>query len=234
MGQTQEVEGKDWAASQEYEMKHAIEFMDTDSFRNLHREVLQGRTRASTGYTNDVMLKEFFEGSAEKWQGFVEHIRGKTCVDVGPCVLSPLAGWDIAGARHVIEPLYPKIHEWQVQNLGESGFRDLVCHGRGAENPVEELVARVDGAILCRNVLDHTPSWPFVLETMASYALPGCRLLLWTDLDHHGTEDIGHYNIVRDVGAFKKLVTRFGFEIIREYQDVERRELNWGCLAIKT
>jgi hypothetical protein len=68
---------------------------------------------------------------------------------------------------------------------------------------------------------------------MSEYAQPGCRLLLWTDLDHHGTEDIGHYNITLDVEAFKRLVETFGFRIVRTCQDTNRPELNWGCFAIK-
>lgn len=214
-------------------MDHAREFMDTDFFRKLHSDVVSGKRRMSEGYKDETLLREFFGDSTEAWQEFVEHIRGKRCLDIGPCVMSPLAAWDVAGQRHVVEPLYPKIHEWQIQNLGASAFEELVCHDQAAEQGIEELYGAVDGAILCRNMLDHTPQWPFVLQQISAYSAVGCRLLLWTDLHHHGTEDIGHYDITSDVDAFRRLVSQFGFRILRDWQDTERADTNWGCFAVR-
>lgn len=232
-GKAPEAKTKNWGASQEYEMHHAREFMDTDSFRKLHADVVSGKCRVSNGYKNATLLREFFADSTEDWQKFVEHIRGKSCLDIGPCVMSPLAGWDVAGQRHVVEPLYPQIHEWQIKHLGASVFEGLVCHGQAAEQGIKELYGAIDGAILCRNMLDHTPQWPFVLQQISAYSAVGCRLLLWTDLHHHGTEDIGHYDITSDVDAFKRLVSQFGFRILRDWQDEERADTNWGCFAIR-
>src|SRR5581483_3568069 len=96
----------------------------------------------------------------------------------------------------------------------------------------EALAGRIDGAILCRNMLDHTPRWAFVLGNIAAYAAVGCKLLLWTDLDHLGTADEGHYDITNDSASFKRLVEALGFRVIREHS-AERAELNWGCFAEK-
>ncbi len=232
-GKKPDSETKTWELSQDYEFEHAYRFMDSEAFRKIHDDLVNGRLRVSEGKTNELMLQEFFESSLEEWHTFVAHITGKTCLDIGPCVLSPLAAWDVAAARHIVEPLHEKIEAWQIEHLGKSAFEDLICHSQQAEEPVEALRGAVDGAILCRNMLDHTPQWPFVMQTMSEYAAPGCRLLLWVDLDHHGTEDIGHYNITTDVEAFKRLVQTFGFRIERTFQDANRAELNWGCFAIK-
>lgn len=232
-GKKPEGEAKTWEVSQDYEFEHAYHFMDSEAFRKIHDDLVNGRLRVSEGNTNELMLQEFFDKSLDEWSAFVEHITGKTCLDVGPCAISPLGSWDVASSRHIIEPLHEKIAAWQIENLGRSAFEGLTCHSQRAEQPVDALRGAVDGAILCRNMLDHTPQWPFVMQVISEYAQPGCRLLLWTDLDHRGTEDVGHYNITTDVGSFQRLVQSFGFRIVRTCNDPNRAELNWGCFAIK-
>jgi hypothetical protein len=82
-------------------------------------------------------------------------------------------------------------------------------------------------------MLDHTPKWPFVLSNMSAYAASGCQLLFWTDIDHRGTADDGHFDICSEASSLRRLLEQLGFAIQREFKDVNRHELNWGCVAVK-
>lgn len=225
---------KCWAISQDYEFKSAITFMKQESFIALLNDLVAGKQKISNGYASDLLLKEFFDSSRDEWQEFMKFIEGKRCLDIGPCIFSPLSSWDIASQKYVIEPLYEKVNEWQKLNLGHSAFESMICFGEKAEVIIPELVGQIDGAIYCRNMLDHTPTWPWILSNISSYATVGCKLLFWCDLDHKGTADSGHYDITSDIESFKRLIIQFGFKIIREYQDEQRFKLNWGCFAEKT
>lgn len=228
-----EPPAKTWEISQNYELEHAIVFMDTPDFRDLANSFHRGDCNMSNGFANELTLREFFGSSRAEWDKFVAHLAGKNCLEIGPCVLSPLAAWDVAAERHVVEPLLPPIEKWQRENLGFSLFEGLQNHPDGAEKLIPELVGKIDGAIFCRNCLDHTPHWPFILSNMSQYAAPGCALMLWLDLDHRGVADEGHYDITTDPPSFKRLVESLGFDVVREYEDKDRFELNWGCYAVK-
>ncbi len=224
---------KTWEISQDYEFGHAVTFMDTSNFRSLAKSVYDGKMNISTGYINDLLLREFFAGEDVLWRKFVTEISDKNCLEIGPAVLSPLAAWDVVKERHVIEPLLDQIEDWQLANLGFSVFEGLQTYRHGAEKFIPELVSKIDGAIYCRNCLDHTPKWAFILGNISQYAAPGCSLLLWLDLDHRGVADEGHYDITTEPEEFKHLLNAFGFDVVREYEDQERFEMNWGCFAIK-
>jgi hypothetical protein len=224
---------KTWATSQAYELAHAISFMQSESFRTLHREVSAGRQRSATGYVNSMMLEEFFAGDAGEWRLFLEAVEGGRVMDIGPCVFSPLANLEGAAERICLEPLHREIDAWQRQHLGGSLFQGMTCHAVGAETFLPEYRAAIDGAIYCRNMLDHTPRWAFVLANISAYAARGCKLLLWTDLDHRGDADDGHYDLTDDEGAFKRLLVQLGFRVIREYRQQARPTLNYGCFAEK-
>lgn len=225
---------KTWENSQEYEMENAIVAMGKDYFKKYCKQLESGDLYISKGaIPNDLMFYEFFNNSKENWINFTKHINDKVCLDIGPCILSPLVSWDIASKRYLIEPLYKRVYEWQLNNLGKSVFEDLICYGHAAEIPIPELIGKVNGAILCRNILDHTPNWKSILSLISRYATKDCRFLLWTDLDHKGNADIGHYDITKDIEYFKNLIKNLGFKIVREYQDLHRDTINYGCFSIK-
>lgn len=225
---------KSWEASQSYELEHAIAFMNEPSFRDHHSALIAGKLNVSAGFRDSLLMAEFFGGSPKDLDAFLDHVTGRTCLDIGPCVASQIAGWDVAKERIAIEPLLEPIVAWQEANLGASAFSGMRTYARPAEELIEDLRQAIDGAIVCRNMLDHTPRWPFVLSNMAAYAALGCKLLLWSDLDHRGTADEGHYDITSDVDAFKRLVAQLGFRVLREYRSTQRVELNWGCFAERT
>ncbi len=225
---------KTWDISQDYEFEAAVSFMERPSFKDMFDELTTGKQKMSEGCTGELFLKEFFNNSKKDWSEFVRFITNKKCLDIGPCVMSAIAGWDVASHRYIIEPLFPKIDRWQKHNLGQSAFEGMICYGQKADVLIPELIGKIDGAIVCRNMLDHTPMWPFILSAISSYAATGSKLLLWCDLDHGGYADDGHYDITTDIDSFKRLVNQFGFKIIREYQDKDRASINWGCFAEKT
>ncbi len=230
---TPETAPKTWEASQEYELMHAIGFMKSPDFINLAQQFKNGQLKASTGYCNQLFLKEYFRNEPKLWDAFIQDVKNKKCLEIGPCVMSALSSWEFASERHIVEPLLEPIEKWQKQNLGFSVFEGLIGHSKGAEVLIESLVGKIDGAIFCRNCLDHSPSWPFILANISQYAAAGCKLLLWTDIDHGGLEDEGHYEITKDAASFRRLIESLGFEVQREYSDEMRVEKNWGCFAVK-
>lgn len=224
---------KSWEKAQEYEIFHAIEFMKKPDFLALMGKYKEGKLDSQKGYIDTSLVKDFFEGDSQKWRLFQNHLENKSCLDIGPCVFSPLSIWNEVKQRWVIEPLLPQIKSWQKENLGFSPFDNVTGYSSSAETLVPELVNQVDGAIYCRNMLDHTPKWPFVMANISLYARKNCKLLFWSDLDHFEGHDEGHYDICTTVEEFRNLTKALGFAIEHEFQYGERKTLNWGCLATK-
>jgi len=231
MKSEEQLPKKTWANAQDYELRHAIGFMQEDHFQNLFAQFKRGDLMMSKGQVNPLILKEFFSNDFGVWQRFADFVTGKRCMDIGPCVFSPLATWDLCGERIAVEPLGAPIVEWQRANLGMSAFDNLALECCGGDEFIPKYEGRIDGAIYCRNMLDHTPNWPFVLGNISSYAAPGCYLLLWSDLHHHGTADDGHFDITESIDAFRRLIKSLGFEIEREFKVGRVQETEYGCVA---
>jgi hypothetical protein len=85
---------KNWSISQTYEINHAKQFMESDFFIELYHDLKSGKLQSSCGHVNALMLKEFFDEDIEKWRDFLNFIVAKHVMDIGPCVMSPLATWD--------------------------------------------------------------------------------------------------------------------------------------------
>jgi len=224
---------KTWEASQAYELEHAYQFMEDPHFIRVIDDYRKGDLYASKGHINDLILREFFENDPAQWRLFVDNTKGKAGLDIGPCVFSPLATWDFLARRIAIEPLGESISRWQKSRFGVSAFDEIELRSAGADVFMPDLRGAINGVIYCRNMLDHTPSWPFVLSNISAYAAPGCHLLLWTDIDHRGTADAGHYDICSEDGALYRMIQQFGFDIIRRFEDKNRAEINCGCFAKK-
>lgn len=224
---------KEWSRSQDYEWNAAKEFMETTFFHQIAAEFSSGDLKFSRGYRDTSLITEFFAGSNLEYENFLEDIKGKSCLDIGPCISSPLSQWDHTGESFIIEPLIDKVEKWQIEEFGFSFFDGLHTINAPAEYTQEKLIGKIDGAIFCRNCIDHSPLWPFILGNIARYASQNCYLLLWTDLDHGSEADEGHYDIVKEPQLFKNLIESFGFDIIHEYSDLKREGVNWGCLAKK-
>jgi hypothetical protein len=233
-GQDTDVIPKTWALSQEYEWSATTQFMSTAAFKELATEAVTNENlKISNGFAPELTLKEFFGGSEVSWRQFTSHIEGKRCLEIGSCTSSILSSWDTASDRIVIEPLAERVSKWQMENLGFSLYEGLTTHSIGADEYLPALKNQIDGAIYCRNCIDHSPNWMFILSNISSYAAPGCKLLLWNDIYHVNGTDSGHYDLTQDPAAMKRLIHALGFDIIREYIDQEREDLNWGCYASK-
>ncbi|QWD91094.1 hypothetical protein [Polynucleobacter sp. MWH-Braz-FAM2G] len=224
---------KNWRVSQDYELRATLEFMDSDFFRARAQEIHSGQRNASVGFFDDILLKEFFDGKETYFKEFIAHITNRACLDIGPCVATPLKSWDVTNEKFVIEPLFDTINNWQIENYGFSLYEGIKCYPIPAENRIEELVGKIDGVIYCRNCIDHTPHWPFILSNISHYAKSGCKLMLWNDLFHGEGVDDGHYNITEAPENFSQLIEALGFHVVREFRDFNRLSVNWGCFAEK-
>ena len=229
----EDVLGKSWLGAQEYELDHAYGFMSETCFTDLFRKYKAGELNTANGYFNELFVREFFANDVGLFRQFINKVQGKACLDIGPCVFTPLVTWHGIGAAVAIEPLGNAVRDWQRQHFGKSVFDDLELHSVGADVFIPDFESRFDGVIHCRNMLDHTPDWPFVLSNISAYAAPGCHLLFWTDINHGGSADAGHFDICTDASQLKRLIQRLGFDVQRDFSDPARPEINWGCVAVK-
>jgi len=222
-----------WDDAQKYEFSSAVEFMHGDFFKTVLGTINDEANKVSRGYIDELMFKEFFGADKRLWIDFVEHITDKTVMEIGSCVATLLSTWDVAACRYVIDPLYCRIVEYQNSNFGCNAFINVVGYSIPAEELVEDLICKIDGALLIRNCLDHSPNWPFILSNASDYMASGAYLLLWNDLMHGPGYEAGHYDITNDIGKFKRLVTNLKFNLVLEYSSPSNPNLNWGCLARK-
>lgn len=222
-----------WEDAQKYELDSAIHFMNSEHFRLIINKFNDSENSVSRGFVDELTLVEFFGNNLSRWKDFVEHIKDKTVLEIGPCVASQLSLWDVASSRYVIDPLYDDIVKYQQNYFGETGFVKIKGFSVPAEHRVDELVGRVDGALLIRNCLDHTPLWPFVLSNITEYMVKGSYLLLWNDLHHPPGYEEGHYDITSNIDLFRRLIENLGFELVLEYQNQDSPCINFGCLAVR-
>lgn len=223
-----------WADAQKFELKHAIAFMDHPGFHEWVARFDDPKFLASNGFRDKYFVAEFFGGDDFKAQKFFADIKGKTVLDIGPCVFTPTSVWDVAAKRVIIEPLYDEVSQWQIENRGRNLFVNIdEAYSSQAEKLIPELVGKVDGAVLVRNCIDHSPQWPFILTNIARYMAPGAVLLLWNDLMHPPEYLDGHYDITDDPAAFRRLIETMGFDIEYEFRQENSTMLDYGCRAIR-
>jgi hypothetical protein len=227
------MHAKTWKSSQQYELESTLCFMNTDGFHQT-----MDRFKSHSGTRERVLLSSiydttFFEGDNAKWREFADFIVGKTVLEIGPSVLGIVCSWWWTKKRIVVDPLINQIIRYEKELFGFTPYSDVVCYDQPAERVIPELVNNIDGAIICRNMIDHTPAWAFVLSAIAAYAAPGARLLLWSDLYHRAGTDAGHYDITNDVAAFQLLIENLGFIINSQFSDQTRDTVNYGCIASK-
>lgn len=224
---------RDWNAAQAYEWRATVEFMSTESFRTLAQQIYTGDFESSTGPRDELMLGEFFGGNLDLYNSFLEDIRDKKVLDIGPCLASPLSNWDETREKFIVEPLLPKVVPWQRDRFGFSLFDGMTLFLTPAEITEPKLVGLIDAAIYCRNCIDHSPYWPFILANISKYAQRGCYLLLWSDIYHGESVDDGHFNIVQDSLLMRNLIEALGFSVDYEFSKPERGGKKWGCVATK-
>jgi len=215
-------------SAQQYEAAHVLAWIGSDAGEHVER------LRRKVATPHPLLLAQFFQNDHDVWREFAEHIRGKTVLDVG-CGPIPFVSFLPSEALAIaIDPLINTYDAEMRRVHGISPFANVRPYAQPAEVFIPELEGRVDGAIFCRNALDHLEFPAIVLSNLAGYAAPGCRLLLWTDVVHDKGGDAGHHSIANDVASFARLVRNLGFDVERLTPAAPNRSaLEWGCVAVK-
>lgn len=224
---------KSWLIAQDFEFKHARQFMNRQCTRDLLERINSSANLVSRGWVDESLLKDFFGGSLDEWQLFLQHITDKNVLEVGPCIAAQVANWDVARNRFAIEPLYDKISHEQRLKFGVDGYPNVKAYSVPAEELIADFVGMIDGAVLIRNCLDHSPAWPFIMANLGLYTTKGTQLLLWNDLWHPRHLRRGHFEICKQIDQFRNLLLSFGWRIIYEFQMSESKCVNFGCRAEK-
>ncbi len=184
-----------------------------------------------------LQVEEFFAGDPGLAAAFVADMAGKVVLEVGggPAPLTTILTRRLR-ALHLIDPLVDRYDDFIQRTFGHSWRApNVTLRAANAEERIPELVGRVDGAIVCRNCLDHTEQPARILENLAAYAAPGCILLLWTDLVHLDGHDEGHHDIARDPAEFERTLQGLGFRIVRRTPEKSgSRTVSYGCYAIRS
>src|SRR3989344_2048599 len=158
-------------------------------------------------------VKDFFR-DVKSYRNFSEEIKDKRCLEIGsgPIGLLPLLPW--IKERIIIDPLLDGYRTFQLEHFGKTFFTDdMKLYSQEAEKYIQALEHSVTGFIFSRNTLDHCENPWLILEHISRYAVPGCKLLLWTDLWHLQYIDEKHRNIIRDSDVFENKLVHLGFRI---------------------
>lgn len=204
----------DWAhaSAQRFEIAFA-ENLIKKTFADLWDRIEQERV---SGGLWQSAADEFFMGNEQIWNGFRDHVRDRKCLEIGSGPYGYLTPCYWIRNRIVIDPLVDEYRRIQIAVNGKTLFGpQIVTHACPAELPIDDLINKVDGAIICRNALDHCDDPLAVLHAIGKYSAEGCYLLFWTDIWHlHGTNE-GHRNITKSEGAIDALLRGLGFDILQ-------------------
>jgi hypothetical protein len=91
--------------------------MDHPSFRDQLDHVNSPSFYASTGFVDQIDLNDFFSGDKETWSRFISDITGKRVMEIGPCLLTKIAYWDVASERIAIELYTKKYRSIRIKTL---------------------------------------------------------------------------------------------------------------------
>ena len=223
-----------WSEAQEYELRNSQCWLK-ENFESLFPMIEAARQRSELWPGPlDLVVKEFFAARREEWMEFATYIKDKTCLEVGAGPCGALAIWWWVKRRIIVDPLIAEYKRISLELFERTWYTDdIELYAQPAERFIAELSNRIDGAIICRNTLDHCEKPMLVFRNMAAYAKAGCHLLLWTDLWHLKGHNEGHRNITKDKEAFERKVRDLGFEILYSFEDVQRPTINYGCHARK-
>lgn len=192
------------------------------------------RAQSGERYLQELILAEFFAKDRTVWEQFSHSLDGKAVLDIGTGPVPAHACWPYAGRKFVIDPLASEYDRLCKAMFGRSWFDGMRLYSVDAEHWVPDLRGAIDGAIVCRNCLDHCREPYLILSNIAAYAAPGCALMFWTDLFHLDGHDHGHTDITRDRDGIRRMVENLGFEIVREVPDSPARgTIQFGCFALK-
>lgn len=231
-----ELQGRFFSHSraQEYELRDAEHFIESN-FDTLYAEIETAKAKGERWPGREELeVNGFYGGSHQTWMELAAYVEGKTCLEIGPGPCGALVAWWWVKRRIFIDPLIEEYKRISLERFKRTWYTDdLKLYNQSAEDLIPYLVGAVDGAIVCRNALDHCADPMSVLKNIAAYAKPGCYLLLWTDLWHLYGHDAGHRDITKDRDGFQKSIRALGFEILYSLDGVRHdgSTIEYGCRA---
>ena len=227
----------DHREAQDYELRSSERFI-RKNVDDLYFQIVKAKAQGERWPVPlEMVINEVFAGSRVEWGDFADYVKGKTCLEIGAGPCGALAVWWWIQRRIIVDPLVEEYKQISIDLFKRSWYTDdIELYAQPAERFIHELSSAIDGAIICRNALDHSEDPLLILENIATYAKSGCYLLLWTDLWHLKGHDEGHRNITKDRQAFEKKVTDLGFEIKHSFYDVrgDGSTIEYGCCARKS
>ena len=219
----------DHGRAQHYEARHNLNSIQ-ESFVTLYEA--RNADRLNDGVWIDT--EEWFDNDQKKLDDFVAHTKDKECLEIGsgPFGVVPLCDW--MTKRTVIDPLADVYKQAQLDLSGETFFKEMTLLSIPAEQFEPGLKNKIDGAIICRNAIDHAEDPLKILNNIAQYAAPGCYLLFWSDIWHENLDD-GHRNITRSVELMDRLVDGLGFDVQWQHPLIRDQSeyIEYGCVARK-
>lgn len=217
--------------AQSYE-KDSSEITIKDHFANVYQAVQEGKEKGILwGSSNDI----WFEDNATL-ADFMKFIADKKCLEIGSGPFGYLGPRDWIKQRYIVDPLINFYRQSELLLLNKTFFTDdIKTYNMNAEELVDELVGKIDGAIICQNTLDHCNDPKQILINISKYAATGCYLLLWTDIWHNQCNQ-GHRNITKNPEEMDEMLRSLGFELIGKTSNVRNDDstIEYGRLARKT
>jgi glycosyltransferase involved in cell wall biosynthesis len=235
---TPNIENFDHTKAQTYELNESISWLRSN-FESIYSELEESKIKFQetgeiwTGPGN--VIGEFFNNNKKLWLDFIEHIKDKTCLEIGSGPCGAAAIWYFVKDWHIIEPLILEYKKAIIELFGKTWWAENIqIYPQNAEIFIPELEGKIAGAIVCRNALDHTKAPMIILQNISRYAAPGCKLLLWTDLYHLEGHNEGHGNITKSAEGFKKTLSDMNFEILYDTPSFRNGStIEYGCVAVK-
>jgi hypothetical protein len=177
----------------------------------------------------------FFNGDLEKIQLFINHIKGKSSLDIG-CGCIPWTKDTYNVKKQIaIDPLLSQYKNFENKTFGTSFFENFETHSIPAEYCVESLVGKIDGYIMCRNTIDHSEDPLSILNTMSKYAASGCYVLFWADIWHHDGGDVGHHSITKSPEIMDSIFKGLGFKKLVTMNSIRSSDtfIDYGGVFVK-
>lgn len=225
-----------YAAAQKYEAYNDTLWMK-EHFADLYESWERAKEKSSLFWTAHDPENGWFQGNETLWREFVAHIRPRKCLEIGCGPFGYLSPCYWIRDRVLIDPLIDFYRKEQLRIFGKTVFTsDIPTFAAFAEFPIKDLEGKVDGCIVCRNTLDHTEDPLAIIDNISEYAVPGCYLLIWSDLWHLKGLDEGHRNITRSIRAMDKLLQGMRFKILQEGKKIRdpQEYIEYGRVAVKT
>lgn len=209
--------GFNFTEAQKYELEWQKNYI-LDTFTSEKKEWEQRRQEKNF----NCFHRHFFK---DHNQDFVDFIQDRSILEVG-CGSFPLIK-EAYGVREkmVIDPLANEYKKIQEENFGDSFFYDTKIYSQQAEIFIPELEYKIDGAIICRNAIDHAEDPLMILQVMTRYASDGCYLLFWSDIWHHDGGNEGHRSITKSKDVMDALFNGLGWRKISDAPRVRQHEV---------